>query len=85
MDKPGCTLENVGISFSSYEEELRDFVENSEFCPDLLKEEFAESQKTVNERKKEMSFEGDAFDELYLEEDKAAENAPKKIGWNVIH
>ena len=29
MDKPGCTLENVGKSFSSYEEELRDFVENS--------------------------------------------------------
>ena len=31
-DKPGCTLENVGKApFESCEEELKDFVENSEF------------------------------------------------------
>ena len=77
MDKPGCTLENVGELFSSFEEELKDFVENSEFCPNLLKKEFYESQKVVDESKKEKYVEGDAFDELYLEVDKAAENAPK--------
>ena len=78
MDKPGCILENEGESYSSFEAELKDFVENSEFCPNLLKNEFAESQKVVNESKKEKSVEGDAFDELYLEVDQAAENAPKK-------
>ena len=77
MDKPGCTLENVGVSYSSYEAEMKEFVENSEFCPNLLKKEFAESQKVVNESRKETSVEGDTFDELYLEVDRAAENAPK--------
>ena len=32
-DKPGCTFDNVGKNFNSCEEELRDFVENSEYCP----------------------------------------------------
>ena len=77
MDKPGCTIENVGKSFSSFEAELKGFVDNSEFCPNLLKKEFAESKKIVNENKKETYSEGDAFDELYMEVDKAAENAPK--------
>ena len=77
MDKPGCTLENVGKSFSSCEEELRDFVENHEFCPEVVKNDFRKSQKVVDEAK-ETSAAGDAFDELYLEEDKAAENAPKE-------
>ena len=40
QDKPGCTLDTVGKAFSSCEEELKDFVENSEFCPNLVKVEF---------------------------------------------
>ena len=47
-DKPGCTLENVGKDpFGSCEEELRDFVKNSEFCPELVKKDFYDSQVVV--------------------------------------
>ena len=49
-DKPGCYLNNVGTGFNSFEEELRDFVLNSEHCPPLIKLEFEESQlETQNE------------------------------------
>ena len=77
MEKPGCTLDNVGKSYTSCEEELRHFVENYEFCPSALKEDFIRSQNIVNENNKDMYAEGDAFDELYVEVDKAAENATK--------
>ena len=43
-EKPGCYISNVGTEFSSFEEELRDFVLNSEFCPLLIKKEFHASQ-----------------------------------------
>ena len=78
MDKPGCTLENVGKEYSSCEAELKDFVENSEFCPGEVKIQFNQSQRVVSESTKETHFEGDAFDELYLEADKSSENAPKE-------
>ena len=45
QDKPGCTLDIVRKAFRSCEEELKDFVENSEFWPNLVKVEFDESQK----------------------------------------
>merc|ERR1712131_212266 len=32
MEKPGCYLSNIGTEFDSCEAELKDFVENSEFC-----------------------------------------------------
>ena len=50
QDKPGCTLDNVGKididgnKFENCEAELSHFVENSEYCPYLVKEEFRESQ-----------------------------------------
>ena len=43
-EKPGCYITNVGKEFQSFEEELRQFVVNSEFCRDLIKEDFEESQ-----------------------------------------
>ena len=77
MDKPGCYIQSVGNSFSSHEEELKDFVENSPFCPNALKTDFQQSQKIVSESKKEKCAEGDAFDELYSENDGQAVNAQK--------
>ena len=67
QDKPGCYFDNVGKEFSSCEAELKDFVANSAFCPELLKEEFEQSQNVVNESNNEKSVEGDAFDELFNE------------------
>jgi len=47
QDKPGCYLDNVGVNFNgSCEEELRDFVNNSPFCPQLVKEEFEKKPKS---------------------------------------
>ena len=43
-EKPGCYSTNVGTEFQSFEEELRDFVLNSEFCPPYIKKEFEDSQ-----------------------------------------
>ena len=77
MDKPGCTLDNVGTEFPSCEAELRDFVENSDLCPDRVKKEFKESQIILKDLNKENPIEGDAFDELYIDVNPIAENAPK--------
>ena len=78
MDKPGCYMDNVGKSFDSCEAELKDFVENSPFCPQLLKTEFQESQRVVSEGEKEKPVQGDAFDELYTELDAPPVNAPQE-------
>ena len=43
-EKPGCYITNGGNDFSSFEEELRDFVHYSIFCPELVKQEFEQSQ-----------------------------------------
>ena len=76
QDKPGCTLDNVGKNFNSCEEELRDFVENSEYCPNLVKEEFKESQKISEESNQEEDpfIAGDA---LYVEPEGQPERAAK--------
>ena len=76
MDKPGCYMQNVGTLFDKCEDELKDFVNNSPYCPDALKAEFEQSQRVVSENKKEKSVEGDAFDELYAELDVPPANAP---------
>ena len=52
FEKPGCYLSNVGQGFDSYESELKDFVENSEFCPTMVKEDFKESQKEHKKKDK---------------------------------
>ena len=76
QDKPGCTLDTVGKAFSSCEEELKDFVENSEFCPNLVKVEFDESQKiSVDPNQAEDPF--IAGDALYVEPEGKPERAPK--------
>ena len=55
QDKPGCTLDNVGKvdmdgkKFESCEDELDDFVKNSEYCPALVKEEYEESLRPSEE------------------------------------
>merc|ERR1712122_141782 len=72
QDKPGCYLDNVGTQFESCEAELKDFVENSEFCPNLVKMEFRKSliEKKIPEKKKDDDDAAkDAFnlDELYAE------------------
>ena len=77
QDKPGCYFDNVGKEFSSCEAELKHFVENSAFCPELLKEEFEQSQIVLNESNNEKSVEGDAFDELFNEVNAVPENASK--------
>ena len=76
QDKPGCTFDNVGKNFQSCEEELRDFVENSPFCPNLVKEEFEESQKAGIDIQQDQ----DPFvfgDSLYIAPEGNAERAPK--------
>ena len=76
QDKPGCTLDNVGKNFDSCEEELKDFVENSQFCPNLVKEEFHESQRIGDDFNQEQDpfIAGDA---LYVEPEERPERAPK--------
>ena len=53
FEKPGCYLSNVGEGFDSFHDELKDFVENSEFCSDVIKEEFKDTQKSAKEKRKE--------------------------------
>ena len=75
QDKPGCYLDNVGKNFESCEEELKDFVENSPFCPQLVKDEFKESQS-----KHEITDDPDPFttgDDLYLQAEKIPDNMPR--------
>ena len=43
--KPGCTPQTIGQEFANAEEELRDFVANSPFCPSFVKHDFNQSQK----------------------------------------
>ena len=74
QDKPGCTFDNVGKTFDSCEEELKDFVENSQFCPNLVKEEFKESQTEGSDQGKDPFFAGDP---LYTEGEANPERAPK--------
>ena len=75
QDKPGCTFENVGKNFESCEEEFRDFVENSPYCPELLKQEFADSQKLGGSNEnKDVWVEGDP---LYVEPEGEPERAPR--------
>ena len=76
QDKPGCTFDNVGKNFKNCEEELRDFVENSSFCPNLVKEEFKESQLGGdNPNQNPDPFIGG--DDLYMDEEEGPERAPK--------
>ena len=42
-EKPSFYITNIG-NIQSFAEELREFVANSEFCPQLVKEDFQESQ-----------------------------------------
>ena len=76
QDKRGCTIDNVGRNFNDCcEEELRDFVENSPFCPILVKEEFKESQECT-----EVNQDEDLFvfgDSLYIEPDENLEMAQR--------
>ena len=48
-EKPGCYITNVGKEYPSFEEELRNFVLHSKFCPPLIKQEFEESQLESDE------------------------------------
>ena len=75
QDKPGCTFDNVGKNFESCEEELRDFVKTSPFGPNLLKEEFEESQKHGIDIQQDQ----DPFvfgDSLYIQPEGNPEKAP---------
>jgi len=75
QDKPGSYLDNVGKDFESCEMELKYFVENSPFCPQLVKDEFAESQGVV-----EVTDDADPFtkvDDLYLQAEKIPDNIPR--------
>ena len=51
FEKPGCYLSNVGEGFDSFHDELKDFVQNSEFCSDVIREEFEKAQKTNREKR----------------------------------
>ena len=76
-DTQGFTLDNVGKNFNdSCEKELRDFVENFPLCPNLLKEEFKESQKeAINVKQDEDPF---VFgDLLYIDPEGNPERAQK--------
>ena len=53
FEKPGCYLSNVGEGFDSFHDELKDFVENSEFCSDVIKDEFKDTQKSAKEKRKD--------------------------------
>ena len=48
-EKPGCYISNVGTNFENFEEELRDFVLNSKFCPMLAREDFEKSQLEIQD------------------------------------
>lgn len=94
MDKPGAYLDNVGNGFESCSEELKDFVENSPFCPQLVKDEFKESQIDVKEPeadndkdpeskdgktvKPKKVVQGNALDELYIDKPDNVPNAPRE-------
>ena len=41
-EKPGCYHQNVGQGFNSCQEELEEFISNSEFCPQLIKDDYLE-------------------------------------------
>jgi hypothetical protein len=78
QDKPGCYLENVGKELESCEAELKNFVENSPYCPQLLKDDFAESQITTKKRPEtETTVGGNALDELYIEPETNPENVQR--------
>ena len=47
-EKPGFYITKEESDFESYEEELKDFVLNSEHCPQLVKQDFYESQMEDN-------------------------------------
>ena len=68
--------DNVRKNFTSCEEEIRDFVDNSEYCPNFIKEEFKESRKVSNESNQEEDpfIAGDAF---YVEPEGQPKRAAK--------
>ncbi|MCH2545601.1 MAG: AAA family ATPase [Alphaproteobacteria bacterium] len=86
QDKPGTNLENVGKNFDSCEAELQDFVDNSPFCPQLIKDEFKKSQNYQGLNKEGMIEDhlGDNMDELYIEPDGVPNNAPREE-WMKVH
>ena len=88
QDKPGCYLDNVGTGqFKSCQEELKDFVENSEFCPQLVKDDFKESQKDIksNDQSSPNTFAGENVpEELYIENDCDPVNAQPEA-WFDLH
>ena len=82
QDKPGCYLDNVGKNFEgSCEAELKDFVENSPFIPELIKEEFTKSQagNEVGEFLDEDLGEDPiiAGDDLYIQPENVPINVPR--------
>ena len=77
QDKPGCYFDNAGVNFEkSCELELKDFVENSPFCPELLKDEFMKSQYEMEVTIVE---ENDFIpgDDLYVQPEKVPDNVPR--------
>ena len=48
-EKPNCYITNVGKDYPTFEEELRNFVLHSKCCPQLIKQEFEESQLESDE------------------------------------
>ena len=87
QDKPGCYLDSVGKGqFKSCEDELRDFVENSEFCPQTVKDDFKESQKDINPKNdSEKTYAAeDVPEELYVENNCEPANAEPEP-WFDLH
>ena len=68
QDKPGCYFSNVGKNFESCAAELKDFVENSEFCPDLVKQEYYESLSAKREGRKKKDSEMDGIEDLHQDD-----------------
>ncbi|KAG0729382.1 hypothetical protein GWK47_030434 [Chionoecetes opilio] len=66
MDKPGCTLDNVGKEFGSCEAELKEFVKNP-LCPEIIQEEFKQSQIPI--QNVPSAPEHNPLDELHVEEE----------------
>ena len=66
-EKPGCYPCNVGVGFENFKEELMDFVNNSPFCPQLIKEEFERNLNTDKKKDgggpEEEVADGDDFDD----------------------
>jgi hypothetical protein len=61
--KPGTTPDNVLGGFESYEQCVKDFVENNPRCPQLVKELYEDAQKKKL-KKREAEREEDNYDDF---------------------